>query len=221
MAQQVKDWVLLLLWLESQLWHEFNPWPGNFRVLQVWPKEHPLELCQLLPAACFIGFCPLLWRPLCRTLAVPFRSKQEAQENGYLDLRPAELCGRRGSWRYHPRDTQLSTTRASSHTRLPAPPPGSQCGSGAERGLPRLLPQVHALAGGTAAGGHGQGPPRTAAEVGPFLGAGRGASGLGSHTDATLLWPKSPAPTRCSGQLRPPILLSPPPGQRPCRAPSC
>ncbi|XP_020952429.1 protein patched homolog 2 isoform X10 [Sus scrofa] len=87
---------------------------------------------------------------------------------------------------------------------------GSQCGSGAERGLPRLLPQVHALAGGTAAGGHGQGPPRTAAEVGPFLGAGRGASGLGSHTDATLLWPKSPAPTRCSGQLRPPILLSPP-----------
>ena len=39
MAQQVKDWVLSLLWLESQLWREFNPWPGNFRVLQVWPKK--------------------------------------------------------------------------------------------------------------------------------------------------------------------------------------
>ena len=35
MAQQVKDWVLSLLWLESQLWREFNPWPGNFRALQV------------------------------------------------------------------------------------------------------------------------------------------------------------------------------------------
>lgn len=37
---------------------------------------------------------------------------------------------------------------------LSCPPPGSQCGSGAEWGLPRLFPQVYALAGGIAAGGH-------------------------------------------------------------------
>ena len=30
MAQQVKATVLPLLWLESLLWREFDPWPGNF-----------------------------------------------------------------------------------------------------------------------------------------------------------------------------------------------
>ena len=29
-AQWVKDLVLSLLWLGSQLWYEFDPWPGNF-----------------------------------------------------------------------------------------------------------------------------------------------------------------------------------------------
>ena len=34
MAQQVKDPVLSLLWPGSLLWCEFNPWPGNFHMLQ-------------------------------------------------------------------------------------------------------------------------------------------------------------------------------------------
>ena len=32
MAQQVKDQVLLLLWLDSLLWCKFDSWPGNFRL---------------------------------------------------------------------------------------------------------------------------------------------------------------------------------------------
>ena len=36
-AQQVEDLVLLLLWLRSLLWHGFNPWPGNFHMLQALP----------------------------------------------------------------------------------------------------------------------------------------------------------------------------------------
>ena len=36
-AQWVKDLVLLQLWLE------FDPWPGNFHMLQVWPKEKSLS----------------------------------------------------------------------------------------------------------------------------------------------------------------------------------
>lgn len=50
-------------------------------------------------------------------------------------------------------------------TSFSPPTPGSQRGSGVEWGLPWLLPQVYALAGGAAAGRHGQRPPRTAAEV--------------------------------------------------------
>ena len=38
-AQQVKDLVLSLQWLRSLLWHGFNPWPGNFHMLQVQPKK--------------------------------------------------------------------------------------------------------------------------------------------------------------------------------------
>ena len=37
--QWVKDQVLLLLWLRSLLWHEFDPWLGNFHMLKVWPKK--------------------------------------------------------------------------------------------------------------------------------------------------------------------------------------
>ena len=32
MAQQVKDQVLLLLWLDSLLWCKFDSWPGNFHL---------------------------------------------------------------------------------------------------------------------------------------------------------------------------------------------
>ena len=35
----VKDLVLSLLWLRSLLWCRFDPWPGNFCMPQVWPKE--------------------------------------------------------------------------------------------------------------------------------------------------------------------------------------
>ena len=39
MAQQVKDLALPLQWLGSLLWCGLEPWPGNFHLLQVWPKE--------------------------------------------------------------------------------------------------------------------------------------------------------------------------------------
>ena len=38
-ARWVKDLVLSLLWLWSLLWHGFNPWPGNFHMLQVQPRK--------------------------------------------------------------------------------------------------------------------------------------------------------------------------------------
>ena len=38
-AQWVKDPVLSLLWPESLLWCRFNPWPGNFNMLQAWPTN--------------------------------------------------------------------------------------------------------------------------------------------------------------------------------------
>jgi len=37
-AQWVKNPVLSLLWLGSLLWPRFDPWPGNFCMLQPWPK---------------------------------------------------------------------------------------------------------------------------------------------------------------------------------------
>ena len=39
MAQQVKDSVLSLLWPGSLLWQGFDPWPGNFFMLQALPKK--------------------------------------------------------------------------------------------------------------------------------------------------------------------------------------
>ena len=38
MAQWVRDLVLSLLWLRLLLWCEFDPWPGNFHMLQIGPK---------------------------------------------------------------------------------------------------------------------------------------------------------------------------------------
>ena len=43
MVQWVKDPALSLLWLWLQLWRGFNSWPGNFRILQVWPKTFRKE----------------------------------------------------------------------------------------------------------------------------------------------------------------------------------
>ena len=37
-AQGIKDLVLSLLWLGYLLWRRFDPWPGNFFMLQGWPK---------------------------------------------------------------------------------------------------------------------------------------------------------------------------------------
>ena len=37
--QWVRDPALSLQWLGRQLWHEFDPWPGNFYMPQVWPKK--------------------------------------------------------------------------------------------------------------------------------------------------------------------------------------
>ena len=38
-AQGVKDLALSLQWLGLLLWHRFNPWPQNFHMQWVWPKE--------------------------------------------------------------------------------------------------------------------------------------------------------------------------------------
>ena len=42
-AQWVKDLVLSLLWFSLLLWHKFNPWPGNFCMLQAEGKEREKE----------------------------------------------------------------------------------------------------------------------------------------------------------------------------------
>ena len=39
MAQGVKDLALSLQQFGSLLWHGFDPWPGNFRMPQVLPKN--------------------------------------------------------------------------------------------------------------------------------------------------------------------------------------
>ena len=39
MAQWTKDLVLSLPWLWLQLWYRFDPWPRNFHMPWVWPKE--------------------------------------------------------------------------------------------------------------------------------------------------------------------------------------
>ena len=41
---EVKDPALSLLWLGSLLWHGFDPWCGNFCVLQAWPKNIKIKL---------------------------------------------------------------------------------------------------------------------------------------------------------------------------------
>lgn len=38
-AQQVKDWVVSLLWLGALLWCGCDSQPGNFFMLWVWPKK--------------------------------------------------------------------------------------------------------------------------------------------------------------------------------------
>ena len=37
--QWVKDLALLQLWHRLRLWCGSDPWPGNFHMLQEWPKE--------------------------------------------------------------------------------------------------------------------------------------------------------------------------------------
>ena len=37
-AQEVQDPAMSLLWFWLLLWAEFDPWPGNFLMLQVQPK---------------------------------------------------------------------------------------------------------------------------------------------------------------------------------------
>ena len=38
-GQWVKDPALLQMWHRSPLWFVFDPWPGNFHVPQLWPKN--------------------------------------------------------------------------------------------------------------------------------------------------------------------------------------
>ena len=45
LVQWVKDWALSLLWLWLLRWNRFNPWPGNFCMLQVCPppQQNPVQ----------------------------------------------------------------------------------------------------------------------------------------------------------------------------------
>ena len=47
MVQWVKDLVLSLWWLQSLLWHGFDPWPGNFHILRAWPKKSDIQFGKL------------------------------------------------------------------------------------------------------------------------------------------------------------------------------
>ena len=38
-VQQIKDLALSLQQLRLLLWCGFDPWPGNFYMLQAWPKK--------------------------------------------------------------------------------------------------------------------------------------------------------------------------------------
>ena len=39
MVKGVKDLVVSLQQLGSTVWPRFDPWPGNFHMVQVWPKK--------------------------------------------------------------------------------------------------------------------------------------------------------------------------------------
>ena len=44
-VQWAKDLALPQLWHRSQVWLEFDPWPGNFHMLWVWLKKEEGGLC--------------------------------------------------------------------------------------------------------------------------------------------------------------------------------
>ena len=68
MAQQVKDPVLSLQQLELLLCHGFDPWPGNFYMLWVWPNVYILATTE------------------CSTGDVKMRIKQDSYLSGVLSL---------------------------------------------------------------------------------------------------------------------------------------
>ena len=44
MGQWVTDPALSLQWLRLLMWCRFDPWPGNFYMLWVWPKKQKQKL---------------------------------------------------------------------------------------------------------------------------------------------------------------------------------
>ena len=65
MAQRVKDLALSLQWLESLLWHRFNPWPGKIHMPQVQPKKAMSKLWGLRLMRNHGAFTPidaLVWK---------------------------------------------------------------------------------------------------------------------------------------------------------------
>ena len=44
----VKDLALSLLWLRSLLWSDFDPWPGDFHMLQAQLKKAKSRMAPLL-----------------------------------------------------------------------------------------------------------------------------------------------------------------------------
>ena len=52
MAQWVKDLALSLQWLGSLLWHELDPEPGNFHMLQAQPKKGKKKKLIILHSLC-------------------------------------------------------------------------------------------------------------------------------------------------------------------------
>ena len=52
----VQDPALSLLRLGSLLWLGFDPWPGDFHMLRVWPEKKSSELQLLYPQTPRLGF---------------------------------------------------------------------------------------------------------------------------------------------------------------------
>ena len=46
-AQQYKDPMFSLLWVQSLLWHRFNPWSGNFCMPQAWQKKKKVVVANM------------------------------------------------------------------------------------------------------------------------------------------------------------------------------
>ena len=72
MAQQVKEPVLSLQQLRSLLWHGFNPWPSNFHMPEMQPKQNKLGISWIILNDILKNFC--LWFKTCFIFTLPMNT---------------------------------------------------------------------------------------------------------------------------------------------------